>query len=38
MYLSDGSPEVVGRFTGHSSPVTSMAFNEKARTVVSGDR
>lgn len=38
VYLSDGSAEVVGRFAGHNSPVTSIAFNEQARTVVSGDR
>lgn len=38
VYLSDGTSDVLGQFSGHSSPVVALAYNEKAKTVVSADR
>lgn len=38
VYVSDGSSDVVGEFSGHSQPVVALAYNEKFKTVVSADR
>lgn len=38
VYLADGTPDSVGQFDGHSSPVLTLAFNEPTMTVVSADR
>ena len=38
VYECEGSPDAVGQFDGHGSPVVALAYNEPAKTVVSADR